>query len=323
MSKKKILIIPIVIIIFFVIASGFDADNKPESIPEPVNKSVSNSQDWKEIWLQDKPQTAQGWGEPVLLEVNLDDWGDSLWVTPNGQTIYFMWIEGDPFTTIVLEGGNVIGNPDIYRSEEPFVTKQKDTRFYFDEDPYGAAGPMFDDNGDVWYMSNREYIINQKVDTDIYMNYDMLPFNNDEQYVNPHYCVSKDELWFDRDDTEIFVLENAKENGFAGTPKLALEPINDANPASKESQPWLSSDCNTMYFSSTRDHLESGPYIYMSERINDSWTTPVPIIFGVDIAVGEPSLTNDGEDGAKLFYEQIIKNDQDVFTTIFFCIEKD
>ena len=48
-----------------------------------------------------------------------------------------MWIEGNPFSTLVLEGDDVIVNPNIYRSEESFVTKQKDTRFYFDEDPCG------------------------------------------------------------------------------------------------------------------------------------------------------------------------------------------
>ena len=298
------------------VAASFEEQTPPITSDNPVTN-------WEQIWLQDQPQIAQGWSDPVLLEVNQDDWGDSLWVTPDGESIYFMWVKGDPFSAVVLGDGNFAENPDIYRSDKPFVTKQKDTRFYFDEDPWGAAGPMFDEEGNAWYMSNREYSVNQKHDTDIYLNFELLPFNNDESYVNPHYCTSKDELWFDRDDTEILVLKNAKENNFEGTPELAPVPINDVNPAVKDSQPWLSSDCNTMYFSSTRDHLEAGPFIYMSERTDDGWTTPVAIISGVELAVGEPSLTNDGGNNARLFYEQIVRNDQGVYTTLFFYIEKE
>jgi hypothetical protein len=320
MNKKLRIFIWVVGIFLSLIVLGAIFGGEKNKREEAIVSEDSGG--WKEVWEKDRPTVAEGWGEPAMLEVNLDDWGDSLWVTPDGKSIYFMWVKGDPLTDIFLGKGYTGGQPSIYVSHSPFETKQIVDKYYFAEKDFGAAGPMQDDNGDWWYMTNRQWKENKKIDTDIHMNYDLLPFNNDEQYVNPHYCVSKDELWFDRDDTEIMVLKNAKAGGFAGVAGLAPEPINDVKPETKESQPWLSSDCNTMYFSSSRDSGTS-PHIYMSERIGkDEWSKPVPIVYGTTYGVGEVSLTNDGGEGAKLFYEQIIRNEDETFTTLFFYVEK-
>ena len=278
-------------------------------------------QEWKTIWANDPPQFGEGWGNPTLLEVNLNDWGDSIWVTPTGERIYFMWIEGDPFSSIFLGKGAITTDPDVYYSDEPFVEKHVDTRFYLTEKYYGAAGPMIDAEGNYWYMSVRDYINDGKTDTDIFRNFERLPFNTDAQHTNPHYCVAKDELWFDLDDHQIMVLEKAKENGFNGVPVDAPEPINTPGDEVKESQPWLSSDCNTMYFTSGR--LGTLGIFKSTRNESNEWSEPIPIIYGTKYGVGEPSLTNDGKEGSRLFYEQILRNeDTSVFTTVFFYIEK-
>jgi hypothetical protein len=275
----------------------------------------------KEIWNNDPPSFGEGWKNPAMLEVQQNDWGDSLWVTPDGKRIYFMWIRGDLLSTILLGKGQLTDDADVYYSDSPFVKKQLETKHSLSEDYFGAAGPMIDDGGNYWYMSNRQWQVDKTADTDIYLNDQLLPFNTDAQEVNPHYCTEKDELWFDEDDTRIMVLKNAKANGFSGTPIEAPAPINSGDPQIRESQPWLSRDCQILYFTSGRLGTNA---IFKSERIDeDTWSEPTPIVYGTKYGVGEPSLTHDGKEGARLFYEQIIRNEETkVFTTLFFYVQQ-
>lgn len=287
---------------------------------EPVEPSL-----WATVWQNDQPDIEPGWSEPVMLAVNQDgDWGDSLWVRPDGATIYFLWMPGDPFSVKYFGKGTIEKPPSIYKSDHPFLTREPMDLHFFDEEYMGSGGPMFDVDGNAFYMSNRDsWHSEEKTDQDIFRNDEALPFNNDEMYVNPHYCKAKDQLWFDRDDTEIHVLNQAAENNFNGQPELAPAPINSASDDARESQPWLSEDCETMYFSSTRDGIIN---IFRSELgANGQWSTPTAVVSGVTYGVGEPSLTQNGVGpGARLFYEQIVFDPEgEVFTTLFFYIEKE
>ena len=116
------------------------------------------------------------------------------------------------------------------------------------------------------------------------------------------------------------MLAHAARDGFSGTPQPAPAPINSHRLGVQESQPWLSEDGQTLYFSSTRDHVGQGPFIYTSTRLGeDRWSEPATVISGVQYGVGEPSLTADDQ---RLFYEQIFRNRQGVFATEFFYVER-
>ena len=161
------------------------AGNRPQTDPK--------TDPWAAVRDADKPVIAQGWSQPVRLEVSGSGryWGDSLWVTPDGTQIYFMVYDGDAMTDVMIKKAPK-DDPDIYVSDAPFHTKRKVDRFELSRQYIGDAGPMIDDQGDFWYMSNRKYLVDRSLDTDIYRNKDRLPFNTNAQEGNPHYCVAKD-----------------------------------------------------------------------------------------------------------------------------------
>ena len=149
-------------------------------------------------------------------------------------------------------------------------------------------------------------------DDDIYLNDEWLAFNTDEPYTNPHYCITEDELWFDLADTKIYILYNARDNDFAGEPELAPSPINTADDEVQDFQPWLSEDCQRLYFTSNRDGMVA---IYRAERLDqDEWAEPELVVWS-QLAVGEPTLTNDE---TTLVFIQVFANDEGNFTTDIF-----
>jgi hypothetical protein len=246
-------------------------------------------------------------------------WEDSLFVTPDGNTIYFLYYPGDLLSDVAI--GKFKDSGVIYTSQIPFTTKTKDSRKYLNEPPWSAAGPTVAANGDIFYHSNRPISgDNNRYLPHIYKNADLLPFNNpDVPYNNPHYCAAKDELWFDRDDTELYVLKDAEVSGFAGVPELAPNPLNSYLSGAQESQPWLTEDCNTIYFSSSRDRFGTGPAIYTATRMGGgAWSKP-QVVVKSRFGVGEPTLT---ADMGKLFFVQILQNSKGQFTTNLFYTEK-
>ncbi|MEZ5977442.1 MAG: hypothetical protein R3F34_04410 [Planctomycetota bacterium] len=194
----------------------------------------------------DVPKIAEGWSAPVRLDVSGDYWGDSLWVTPDGSAIYFMYYPGDAMTDVVVRG-EPKHDPDVYVSEAPFRSMRPVDRFQLDHPVWGCAGPMIDDSGDFWFMSNRQWEEDRSLDTDIYRNGEFLAFNTDDSYTNPHSCVATDELWFDLHDERIMVLRDAAENGFAGEAELAPEPPNSPKKG-RRTAPVAEPDGRTMYF---------------------------------------------------------------------------
>ncbi len=273
-------------------------------------------QDRAPIPAASNPRVSPEWkSTPVRLGANDDGWEDSLYVTPDGARIYFAYYPGDLIND--ARKGSFKDDIDIYFSDYPFITKQKETRFNLSEDIWSATGPQVTVRGDFFYTSNSDYLRDQKSDADIYLNGERLPFNDalgpDQEFGNPHYCASHDELWIDEQDTRMWVLKNAQANGFAGKPELAPT---DALPFF---QPWLSEDCQVLYFSSNRGDVPGkGPAIYTSQRTDDAWGTPVPVVSN-DVGVGEPTLTGDGK---KLFFIQLFKNDRGEFTSDMFYVER-
>jgi len=264
--------------------------------------------------------TIQGWSPPVRIAASDKNWEDSLFVTADGNTIYFTYYpDVDLLTPLLITKTPLAGDLNIYKSEKPFVTKMLDRRYALSSPIYSAAGPMVTKNQEIFYHSNHTGQWTHKYDDDIYLNDQRLPFNTSESFTNPHYCAAKDELWFDKSDQDIFILSNAKQDQFTGKPVPAPTPIN--SPASKvqDSQPWLSEDGQTLYFTSNRADPQKGSAIYQSQRLKDgSWSEPKLVIWSA-IAVGEPTLT---EDGRRLFFIQISRNGAGQFTSDMYYTEK-
>ena len=106
-------------------------------------------------------------------------------------------------------------------------------------------------------------------------------------------------MWFDcPGDKNICVMKNAKASDFKDEVELAPAPIN-LNGA--DSQPFLTDDGQTLYFTSDRDGGILA--IYKSMRQGGGWSEPVKFISDPS-GVAEVSITADGKEMvfAQLFW---------------------
>ena len=269
---------------------------------------------WAAIRANDIAHLPAGWSTPIRIHASDDNWEDSLFVMPDGQTIYFMYYPA-PDLWSDIKNGTYADDIDIYRSDAPFTTKQRDNRYYFSEELYSAAGQMIATTGDAYYHSNR---FGDPANDDLYRNTERLPFNTTTlSERNPHYCPAKDELWFDDNDNDMYILRNAAADNFTGTPQLAPAPINAASDDTQDLQAWLNADCDILYFTSSRDR--DGLAIFKSQRlVGGNWSEPELIIHS-RYAVGEPSFSNDGN---RLFFIQLFSDGEGNFRTDMFYTQR-
>jgi WD40-like Beta Propeller Repeat len=307
---------------------------------EAEKQQEPDTDEWAAIRAWDTAVLSAEWSDPVYLEVSRLGWTESLHVSESGDTIYYFFYPALDFFTLRVNDGPFEDDGDIYMSRiEPdgqFRTQQAVDQFYLSEDLFTSAGVSVDADGNFWYTSNREgrpdgWVPDDYANENIFRNGELLPMNKqDENPANPYYCAEKDELWFDcRMDTEICVLKNAVADGFYGEPQKVPLPINFAHPEAYDpttgltnyvnAQPWLTPDCNTIYFTSNRGRPGEGPWIYKAERIDeDVWSEP-EVVVKSEAAVGEPSLTADGQ---KLFFVQFFINEEGAIRTGLFVAEK-
>lgn len=276
---------------------------------------------WDAIKAADVPVFSSEWGIPIRVPASDEGWEDSLFVTPDGNRIYFAYYPSDlikDFSTRKFSD-----DLDIYYSDFPFTTKIKDTRFHLSEDIWSEVGPMLTDSGDYFYNSNRDYLNDKKADTDVWMNNERLALNDavaDSEYGNPHYCEALDELWLDELDKRLWVVKNAKANNFSGTPVAAPSPLQVDG--FSNFQPWLSSDCKTIFFSTNRGDIPgmNGPAIYTSTRSEaGEWAAPMLVGYS-KTGLGEATLTADGK---KLFFIQLFSDGKGNHTSDMFYVERE
>ncbi len=297
---KWILIIAAVLVVGVVILGSLD-NNQPPANDSNNNNNVNNTPEsrginWEQIRASDTAQVPSGWSEPKTVGIDSDLWEDGAYISGDGSTLYFAVYSGDLVNDALK--GEINKALDVYQSNKPFTSKTKSS---ISENVWAEGGVMIS-GSDIYYMSNKD-VSDGETDTDIYKNEIKMPFSTSEDEDDPHYCSLKDELYFwkkDNGDNNIYVFTNDEV-------KKLPSPINSA---SNDLQPFLTPDCQTMYFTSNRGNKPAT--IYKSDRIGDNeWSEPETIISS-KTGVGEPTLTDDGK---TLFFVQILRSSDGKFNS--------
>mgnify|MGYP001611821357 FL=1 len=251
---------------------------------------------WSVVMMVDKPQIEKGWSDPKGVGINTGQWEDGAFISGDGSTLFYAYYPGDLINDLSI--GKLKDDIDVYYSEKPFNGGKKHA---LSEDKWSEGGVMMS-GGDIYYMSNR----NRLETDDLYKNGQIIfdTLNKSEQ--DPHYCATKDELYFDAEGI-IYVYKKNKSTALPS-------PINDG---SRNIQPFLTPDCEQIYFASSRGDGVSK--ILRSNRIlEDSWGEP-ELIVKSKYGVGEPTLTDNGK---TMFFVQIFKSAKEVMNSDIFYVEK-
>ena len=288
--SKKIFFVLVILIVIFIILSNLDSDNQGKDNLKTVRS--------------DSLTYSNNWGPSIPLGLNSNLWEDGMYVSGDGLMLYYVVYPGEDLINDSINN-DYKGDIDIYYSEYPFSEGKKHR---LSEKPWSEGGVMISGN-DIYYMSNKP-VNSQDViyDTNIYRNKELLSFNSNESMDDPHYCDKKNELYFWNSD-EIYVFKNNK------VEKLP-SPINDGE---ENIQPFLTSDCQTIYFSSRRDS-DNVLKIYKSKRLNNNDWGEIMLVISGEHGVGEPTLTDDEK---KLFFTQVFRsNDGKYSTDLYYVIKK-
>lgn len=265
--------------------------------------SQNKTDEWDAIKAQDIAIVSSEWSTPINVPLNSAGWEDGAYISNDGNTLYFTYINYDLFNNKVIgidrdtQGlcsphCGVYPRADVFYSVNNAVAKP-----YSLSIPYPIGGLVLD--GDTAYYHKHS----DTTLTDIYSN-----INGNEvkiETVNSQYrdddpFVKGDAMffWSDRPSTlegnNIFFSQRV--DGIFQTPVMLPEPINsNAN----DMQPFAYA--NSLYFSSDRD---GSLKIYKTSLVSGNWTTPT-IVIQSKYGVGEPTLP---DDGSKLYFVQFFKN---------------
>jgi len=253
---------------------------------------------WPLIRISDQAQLAPNWSRPIRVGLNTSNWEGGAYISSDGTALYYAYYPGDLEREARL--GRLPSDIDVYYSLKPFAKAKKHP---LSEDAWSEGGVMLA-GSDIYYMSDRY----SPGTENLYKNGKLIAIGNfTESQKNPHYCALKAELYFEMAGI-IYIYK-------AGLVKNLTWPINDGN---QNIQPFLTPDCQKMYFSSNRGN---GVFkILESERINeDSWSQP-KVVVASQHGVGEPTLTDDGR---TLFFVQTFKSLRGNMNSDIFYINED
>lgn len=325
----------IVVVVIFILSILFGGeekpkldDKKPDKKPDCGNGSCDEAETaascpadckedkpkpgegdaWAKVRADDVAQLSKEWSTPVFLGINkYNGWIDSLHVADDGKTLYYVFYPGADLMADTATG-NFKGEADIYMAEFPFEKHTKLDKYFMAKSPYSSCCVQLDAEGAFWYNSNYEGRPGGSAEGDydwhpLYRNDQLVPLNEKgKDFGDVFYCAAKDELW-GVSGGELKRIKNAKANGFKGKPEKAPDTLS-SDPGG---QPYLTPDCNTLYYSTNLGDTKSqGPVFYKSTRTGeDKWSKPEPFLWG-KVGVGEWTMTADG----KAFFVQLFKNDK-------------
>lgn len=332
---KKLLIgifIVIAIVIVLVIFGGGPEKSilpgpppPPGVTPPGVTPPPAVLDAWEKVRAADVAKTESGWAKPVYLGINkVNGWIDSLEITPDGKRLHYAFYPG-PDLINDIANNTLKGEADIYYSDAPFEKHAKLDKYFMAKSPWSSCCVQLDADGAFWYHTNYSGRPGGEApgNTDwhaLYRNDQFVPLNEiGKSFGDVFYCAAKDELWGVRGEESavgtLKILKNAKANGFKGKTESAPEPVR------KGGQPFLTRDCNTLYFTTNLGDLPSGhtgPAIYRSTRSGNNWSQPKLALSG-KTGVGEYTLTSDGK---KAFFVQLFTNDKGELRIGAFSTEK-
>lgn len=303
-------------------AAVLSCDTAPQTMDDDPAKVAE--------WNQFKPTAfaalavADSWHCPELLSgaLNSIGWEDSASISPDGTYLEFSYFRGDLL--------NFLGDPSNYalyqrgpdRGVNPQYTidafhvdlQNGDTcapeKLSISADIVSEAGMHRSVDGHFSYSKNSLAALD---DIDLYVDDVRLPNNVNEagaDEADPHYLAGELYFWQTTASDSEYKIWRTKElgNGIWTDKELLGSPIN--LPGSDSHQPHLT-PTGDLYFTSNRDGLTK---IFVSQRLDDNvWATPQEVLapttsnFEGVIAVGEPTLTADGE----WLYFVVIFRDQD------------
>jgi len=287
--------------------------------PPSADCSLDPSVDsYASVRAQDMITPPPGWSAPQRLGINTDCWEDSSNLSPDGKKLYFVRYTGTDLLHDAI-AGSFPGKLYAYGSEYPFTSVEKLTSILnvqLPPDPFAIGGVNISSQ-DVYYHSNQDYLNDQKGDTDIYQNGIRLPepINSEFDEDDPYYCAAKGELYFwskREGPNTIFVSKNGKVSALPA-------PINSGK---GDMQPWLTPDCQSLYFASGRGQVNGLHLleIYRSTRLGeDSWSEPELFLDG-RIATGEPTLSDDGK---RMTFVQMFQTPEGKYILDIFMMEKE
>ena len=283
--KFFLIFILLFLIIFIILVSiGEKPFENPIIVLDDVDSSpVTGEKDGLAI-IQE-----EGWSTPVKLQVSDEGSEDGTYITRDGRYVLFYHVPA-------MLGKKA--DPQIYFTERPFVTKK--IHPITSEDFNAEAGPYISEAGDIYYA--KTFIVleptpHEERPISIVVNdgTTIIDLGTGVIEDNPHYCDAMDELYASiAGDQDIAVFKNGKTT-------FLPEPIN--LPGEQDFQSFLTDDCQTMYFTSTRGKIKNMfPFqIYKSQRLGEfEWSEPELFIShpqpeGIFGGVGEFSMTRDGK----------------------------
>lgn len=251
---------------------------------------------WQIVAAIDKPVIEAGWSEPIAVGINTADWEGDVYVADDGNTLFYSYYPGDLIKDQSDSG--LLDDIEIYYSEKPF---ERSVKHPASEDLWSERGVMLSDS-DIYYVSDRNHLGSN----DLYKNGQLLLNTPSKSEIDLHYCAAKNELYFSTDNI-IYIYQDNKT-------KALSAPINDG---SQNIQPFLTKDCQEMYFASNRG--DGVLKIFKAGQLADtSWSQP-ELVIASKHGVGNPSLTADGR---YLFFTQIFKSAKGGINSDIFYIEK-
>ena len=294
--KKRYWILIIVAALFVIAILSNSGDKDPSNGGEDPNGENGIDKSNPEIKVH------TGWKTPVSI-INTNEWEDACSISPDGNTLYYTKGEGldvDSYSATLSNGIFGIPIPHSFNQEglpDGAVHTQDDEVLYFASiraEGLGSADIYIYENGN---FENFEIINSEYLESEPFISAD----GNTFYFGSNRPGSSGDaDIWF-----------STKVDGEWQEPQNLGEPVNSNK---LDTQPFVTSDGNELYFTSTNRNGIGGPAIFRSIKVDGVWQEPEVVISGF---VGEPTLT---EDKSKLYFVHIFRDgskllDADVYMT--------
>jgi hypothetical protein len=315
----------------------------------------SNKFDWDEIRANDVAQTNDDWRSPKRLPFSNEGWEEAQYISPDGNTFYFGYIDVDVFRVLGIGGEKddeivkigplrdtkkscILGSLGAFNcGEYPrfdlfFSERNGDGWTEPKPHPLTMKGPpsygitLVNNNKAYYYTSfdlvnyeGEDIAYSEKVDGVWSDPVNVEVVNTIYRENDPYVTADESEMFFWSDRPAKFggnnIWRSVRVNGEWQAPEILPAPINGED---NDMQTFLYG--NTLYFSSNSRSPGGTPFIlYKSERLGDmEWGEP-EVVISSGFAIGEPSIT---DDGSRLYFEQIFTDGKGNFNPDSYYVER-